>query len=107
MTVTDRNRTEDLDKLADAFFENLERGDCEYGGWGLDDKRPFGNSSVGLDILELLGWETDSDEEYDEAEDYAHAIYDDLGDHLRARWKALRRIAKATWQACVEADEEA
>lgn len=95
---TERDREADLDKLADAFFENLEREDrCEYGGWGLDDKRPFGNSYVAGDILELIGWEPEGEwpdsgrTDYSRAQqDYAHGLYDDLGDHLRRRWSEKR-----------------
>jgi hypothetical protein len=91
----ERDRIADLDKLSEAFFENLERESrCEYGGWGLDDKRPFGNSSVAEDILEIIGWEPEGEDPYDgrttysyAQKEYAHALYDDLGDHLRRRWK--------------------
>jgi len=41
-----RNKTEDLTKLAEAFYENLEITPWEFGGIGLDPKRPFGNSDV-------------------------------------------------------------
>lgn len=32
---------------------------CEYGAPAIDCKRPYGNSSVGQDIAEILGWEYD------------------------------------------------
>lgn len=45
-----------LERLARAFFENLRRSEgCEHDGWGLDDKRPFGNGGVELDVLEICG----------------------------------------------------
>lgn len=99
MSENQRDRVADLDKLATAFIENLQRGDCEYGGWGQDDKRPFGNSgnySIAADILEIIGWEPATEDPdwggpaYTRAQqDYAHALYDDLGDHLRKRWQEL------------------
>lgn len=39
--------------------------DCEFGAPAIDCKRPYGNSSVVLDIAEILGVPTD-----DEADDY-------------------------------------
>jgi hypothetical protein len=41
-----RNINEDLMKLANAFFDNLQINNCEFGGIGLNYKRPFGNSNV-------------------------------------------------------------
>lgn len=41
----------DMLKLEKAFFANLQRDDCEYGGIGINCKRPFGNSDVEGDIL--------------------------------------------------------
>lgn len=82
-----RDKNADLEKLADAFFKNLQRGNCEYGGWGLDDKRPFGNSSVECDILEIIGWESEGDEYSREQEDYATEIYEDLGAYLQEQWQ--------------------
>lgn len=85
-----------LEKLADAFFEALEREDrCEYGGWGLDDKRPFGNSDVEDDILEIIGETPDGDDGYRECwsshqKAYAADLYDALGDYLRRRWNELK-----------------
>ncbi len=92
----DRNRDHDMRELADAFYDNLEREQhCEYGGWGLDDKRPFGNSWVVGDIAEIIGLKLmpdmeDEDEEreaYAKAEDYCHGLYDDLGAYLKMKWK--------------------
>jgi hypothetical protein len=45
----------DMEKLEKAFFKNLQRDDCEYGGIGIDCKRPFGNSDIPGDILDLIG----------------------------------------------------
>lgn len=56
MKVSDRNRNEDLKKLANAFYKNIEIDIMEFGGIGLEGKRPFGNSDVPADILEIIGW---------------------------------------------------
>ena len=37
--------------------------DCEYGAPEINPKRPYGNSSVELDICEILGWKYDSENE--------------------------------------------
>ncbi len=85
----DPRRKLHMDRLADAFFENLERNErCEYGGWGLDDKRPFGNSSVESDIAEIIGIEYDPNEdEREEFHAYLNELYDDLGHYLKYMWK--------------------
>lgn len=83
-----KERKEHMFLLASEFFENLERGDCEYGGWGQDDKRPFGNSNVTGDIAKIVGIELDSDSpEYEEKCKYLNDLYSDLGDYLRHMWK--------------------
>lgn len=86
-----RDRSADMKTLAIAFFENLERDNCEYGGWGVDSKRPFGNSDVDGDIIDLL-FSDDEDEAYNEQrrddEDLRHyvkGLYDDLGDYLKEK----------------------
>lgn len=83
--------------LADKFYEYLERGRCEYGGWGLDDKRPFGNSYVAGDIMEFLGLPNDEmvgSEQYDEQIDYVDSLYDDLGSYLKEEWYRLRDLER-------------
>lgn len=57
-----RDKREDLKKLAKVFLSNLEINDCEYGGIGVDSKRPFGNSDVDSDILEIIGWEMEGND---------------------------------------------
>ena len=60
MDMNNRNKTEDLKKLAVAFFDNLEVDTSrEFGSIGLNCKRPFGNSDVLVDILEIIEWEPD------------------------------------------------
>lgn len=94
---SDPDRKEHMDKLADAFFEYLERNDyCEYGGWGLDDKRPFGNSCVEPDIAEIIGWDRGSVYENEngywdkDRRDYLNGLYDDLGAYLKYKWKIMK-----------------
>jgi hypothetical protein len=49
--------------------------DCEYGAPAIDCKRPYGNSSVALDVAEILGWMPKG----------GHGLDDDLTDALRER----------------------
>ena len=58
----DRNEQQDLKVLADAFFDQLDWLPWEYGAPGLDPKRPFGNSDVEGDVLELLGCSPEGDD---------------------------------------------
>lgn len=89
-------KTKDLVALADAFYDNLRIDDCEYGGIGLDSKRPFGNSDADSDILEIIAAvPEDSDEGWsDEQRDYARSLYDALPAFLRERWARLRDLQK-------------
>jgi hypothetical protein len=74
---------------------NLEWSDCEFGAPAIDPKRPYGNSSVVGDIVEILGKEVgdckyevtlgnkkylvdynkDDDEEQDEIEDKLRELH--------------------------------
>jgi len=75
-----------LMKLLPAFVDRLRRGDCEYGGWGLDDKRPFGNSDVAGDIAKIIGLQVDGDTGITGAQrEYCDGLYDDLPEYLRYR----------------------
>lgn len=86
---------EDLAKLADAFFEYLsyEPG-CEYGSVGLNCKRPFGNSDVEGDILEIIGAKPQGDDGEEECwashqREYAASLYKEhLVPYLRKRWES-------------------
>lgn len=71
-----RDTKADLKILADAFFKELIFDDgCEYGSPGLDPKRPFGNSFVEGDILDLLEIEPDGEDWTQEQLDYAADLY--------------------------------
>jgi phage-related minor tail protein len=96
-------RKQHLFKLADAFFDNLEIDNVEFGGIGLDSKRPFGNSCVTDDILEIIGVEEPNENGYtDTQRDYADRLYrEELIPFLREKWTALREITsskEATWK---------
>jgi hypothetical protein len=89
-----RDEQKDLSILADAFFNNLIIDNCEYGGIGLDSKRPFGNSGVTTDMLEMLEVEPEfkcpnCGEEYSEAQhDYVDKLYrQKLIPYLQVEWK--------------------
>src|SRR5688572_21019229 len=83
--LVNRNRTEDMFKLADAFYQNLEL-DNSYspGAWGLNIKRPFGNSSILLDVLQIIGIDYESydrlsESDKEKADEYANDLYLELG----------------------------
>jgi len=97
--ANDPNRRRHMEALADAFFDYLMRDNTEYGGWGLDSKRPFGNSFVAPDIAEICGFDRDAvyDDDGDEDEgftDYLNSLYNDLGIYLRYRWLELKKTAR-------------
>lgn len=79
--MEDRSKSNDLKLLATAFFKNLTLNDREYGGIGLDSKRPFGNSDVTTDILEIIKMEPyyrcqRCGDNYSKAQmEYADALY--------------------------------
>ena len=81
-------KQKDMLKLEKVFFQNLQRDDCEYGAIGIDCKRPFGNSDVEGDILELIGAtpKGDDGEWGSEQLAYASAMYDGLIDWLQTKY---------------------
>lgn len=87
LTLNERRHFKALEQ---AFWNNLSRqDDCEYGSIGLDCKRPFGNSDVEGDILEIIGAtpEGDGDEGFtDEQRQYAADLYNRLPDYLRSKY---------------------
>jgi hypothetical protein len=73
------------------FFENLRRDKYEYGGIGVDSKRPFGNSDVEADILEAIGAKMEGDDGEEPCwssvqRKYAASLYGGLIDHLRRKY---------------------
>lgn len=83
----------DLNKLEKAFFDHLRYDDIEYGGLGIDPKRPFGNSDVEGDILEdILEEKPAGDDGYGDycwstaQREYARKLYFALGDYLREKY---------------------
>lgn len=83
--------TDHLLILEEAFFQNLTWINFEYGGIGLDPKRPFGNSDVEQDILEIIGVKPEgkdgTDRFYDVVQrDYAACLYNKLLDWLRNKY---------------------
>lgn len=55
---------------------NVGWQDCETGAPEIDPKRPYGNSSVELDVAEIFGWPVDEDEGLtDEQRDRAAALH--------------------------------
>lgn len=60
-----RDKSDDLFLIASAFFDNLTIDKVEYGAIGVDCKRPFGNSDVEHDMLEIIEWEPESNDGVD------------------------------------------
>ena len=81
MIVVNRDVGEDLKLLAKAVLDNLEyKNDCEFGSIGIDCKRPFGNSDVEPDMLEIIGWEMEGDDGEDpcyssKQREYVYKLY--------------------------------
>lgn len=93
-----RHYRTDMMCLADKFIEGLERN--QYGeGWGLglDDKRPFGNSDVPRDILDIIGYDAKKCPHCgeviprDDGRDptvYAETLYDELPAFVQEIWRS-------------------
>ena len=100
MAEEQRNRRADLDRLAEAFINSLQRSEVCYGAWGQEDKRPFGFSgdyNIAAGILGIIKWRAEGRDcgapVFTEAQQrYAHALYDQLADHLCMRWSDLLRL---------------
>lgn len=95
--MIDRDPKEDLPKLADAFFKNLTYDPhCAYGSIGVDCKRPFGNSDVEGDVLEIIGAVMEGNDGEDDCWSrhqrmYAAQLYQEhLVPYLQAEWKRRR-----------------
>lgn len=97
-----RNELEDLRRLANAFYENLEITRWEYGGIGLDPKRPFGNSDVCNDILRIIGWKPEEKEDgelipSERQYEYTHKLYHErLIPYLQGKWIRTKQSSKIT-----------
>lgn len=93
--ITQELKEQHLARLADAFFENIEYdGSAEFGSIGLDCKRPFGNSSVEYDIIEIIGlleaYNSVGEEHQRAYKRYARELYcNDLVPYLKRRWADL------------------
>lgn len=88
---SETDKARHMEILAQAFFRNLERNDMEYGGIGIDCKRPFGNSDVEGDILEMIGATPEGDDGEDKCwssaqKKYAASMYDGLIKYLQAKY---------------------
>ncbi len=99
-----RNKEQDMLLLSDAFFSHLELNNRAYtpGGWGLDDKRPFGNSGdLTPDIMRIIGVDYDeydklSELDKDKAREYCNDLYLDLGNFLERKWAWFKNIHHLT-----------
>lgn len=95
-----RNKKEDLTKLAHAFYKNLEITPWEFGGIGLDPKRPFGNSNVPEDLLRIIGWKKEGRDEEglcytDKQIEYVIGLYrKELIPFLRKNWLMIEKSNK-------------
>jgi hypothetical protein len=89
----------DMLKLEKEFFLLLKYGHGEYGGIGLDDKRPMGKSSdVDADILEIIGAVKEGDDGEGPCwsstqRTYATALYDNLIYWLQTKYCNGLRIS--------------
>jgi hypothetical protein len=84
-------RENDMVVLGKAFFQNLRRDNFEYGGIGIDCKRPFGNSDVEADILKMIGSSPEGDDGdgpcwSSKQRSYAASLYDGLIGWLQKKY---------------------
>jgi hypothetical protein len=69
-----RSVIKDLEKLSKAFYRELQLQENGEGwGIGIDGKRPFGNSGVLLDVLEIIEWPYEDGN--DDQLEYARSLY--------------------------------
>lgn len=89
-----RDRTADLDRLADAVIERMENGGESY--FGLDGKRPFGFSGgVGADVMGIIGTEPEGQDDEpscysDSQQEYGEQLFDDVLQHIKYQWSQFR-----------------
>ncbi len=93
-----RDRTRDLHLLATRVLnESRQHSSGEGWGWGLDDKRPFGNSGregVGYDVLYTIGLTLPDvralpEKDQEELIDYALDLYFVVASYICEVWQAL------------------
>lgn len=85
--------------LEGAFFQSLQRDNCEYGAIGIDCKRPFGNSDVERDILEMIdepmaGDDGDGPCYSSQQRQYAAQMYSNLIPWLQRRYREFLRATR-------------
>lgn len=86
------DKIEHLERLTLCFFANIEQHhDGEYGSIGLDSKRPFGNSDVEGDILEIIDAKMEGDDGEDacwssKQREHAAGFYDELPTFLQQKY---------------------
>ncbi len=89
-------KEQDLDTLANAIIVRLSVSDEEYGAIGVDCKRPFGNSSVEADMLEIIGETPEGDDGHgpcwsSQQRDYVRGLYhEELCQYIQDEWRRLR-----------------
>lgn len=96
---------EHMQKLADAFYINLEFDNAEWGGIDLDCKRPFGNSYMPGDVAEIIGekYPYDKDGQKDEElESYCIQLYNYLPTFLKYQWAYFKSRQNSTAGAQIE-----
>lgn len=78
----------DMERLETAFFDNLYRNNDEYGGIGVDCKRPFGDSDVEGDILRIISAKPEGEGGcWSEGQrEYAAALYRNLVPYLKRKY---------------------
>lgn len=88
-------------KLAKSMYVSWE--DCEYGAPSIDCKRPYGNSDVTKDILEILGFPLE-DEIPESLADYARKTHESMKTALQI-FLCTQSFEKGTYEQTEEYDE--
>ena len=78
--MKNRDIAADVETIATAVIDALHITPWEYGGIGVDPKRPFGGGDVEDDMLKLLACQPESDDGFkpcwsQEQREYVHEIY--------------------------------
>ncbi len=81
-----------MTKLATAVFSHL-REDVGYQSIGLDPKRPFWNSDVYEDLLDILDFPLSEDPE--KARNYVQSLWISLIPFLRQEWHKYQAMLTA------------